>query len=188
MLGPGVYVSRNIEKAKCYPQKTDKMDKVVFKLRVRVGKSEENRLWQSSSPENVAQATGTTACGFHQTAASPPSSLVARRTACGTPSASAWLTWRCCVDDAKRHELRRMIRKKTKTEGCDLCHLDNSDGHDIQPCWECQEDICPFQGKHVCKKTAVKPIAVWKYSRTVFGSARLIHFLDCESKMDVQLP
>uniref|UniRef100_A0A671MJU7 Poly [ADP-ribose] polymerase n=1 Tax=Sinocyclocheilus anshuiensis TaxID=1608454 RepID=A0A671MJU7_9TELE len=38
MLGPGVYVSRNIEKAKCYPLNTDKKDKVVFKLRVRVGK------------------------------------------------------------------------------------------------------------------------------------------------------
>uniref|UniRef100_A0A8C1GL74 Grass carp reovirus (GCRV)-induced gene 2o n=1 Tax=Cyprinus carpio TaxID=7962 RepID=A0A8C1GL74_CYPCA len=38
LLGPGVYVSRNIEKAKCYPLNADKKDKVVFKLRVRAGK------------------------------------------------------------------------------------------------------------------------------------------------------
>ncbi|KAK2912082.1 hypothetical protein Q8A67_004215 [Cirrhinus molitorella] len=57
----------------------------------------------------------------------------------------------CCVDHAKRKELRRMIRSNLKPEGCDLCHLDTSENHDVQPCWECQEDICPFQSKHVCK-------------------------------------
>uniref|UniRef100_H3B7U9 PARP catalytic domain-containing protein n=1 Tax=Latimeria chalumnae TaxID=7897 RepID=H3B7U9_LATCH len=38
LLGAGVYISRDINKAMCYPVKTDKKDKVVFKLKVRVGK------------------------------------------------------------------------------------------------------------------------------------------------------
>ncbi|XP_016380236.1 uncharacterized protein LOC107717871 [Sinocyclocheilus rhinocerous] len=150
MLGPGVYVSRNIEKAKCYPLNTDKKDKVVFKLRVRVGKVKQidgdNHPLQKSWHSNG-----------YDCAWVPPNSNIStiksgREEDCvWDPKRISVVDVACCVDDVKRRELRRMIRKKTKTEGCDLCHLDASDGHDVQPCWECQEDICPFQEKHVCK-------------------------------------
>ncbi|XP_069470380.1 uncharacterized protein [Ambystoma mexicanum] len=38
LLGPGVYVSRDVNKALCYPRNVNDDDRVVFKLRVRVGK------------------------------------------------------------------------------------------------------------------------------------------------------
>ncbi|XP_059398719.1 uncharacterized protein LOC132130884 [Carassius carassius] len=151
MLGPGVYVSRNIAKAKCYPPKTDKNDKVVFKLKVRVGKVKKidcdnhplQKSWHSS--------------GYDCAWVPPKSNISAIKS--GREEDCVWDPKRisvvdvaCCVDDSKRRELRRMIQSKLKTGGCSLCHLDASVGHDVQPCWECQKDICPFQEKHACKR------------------------------------
>ncbi|XP_016327796.1 GCRV-induced gene 2o [Sinocyclocheilus anshuiensis] len=151
MLGPGVYVSRNIAKAKCYPHKTDKNDKVVFKLRVRAGKVK--KIDRDNHPLQKTWHSNGYDCAWV-----PPKSNISaiksgREEDCvWDPKRISVVDVACCVDDAKRWELRRMIRSKFKTGGCSLCHLDASDGHDVQPCWECQEDICPFQGKHTCKR------------------------------------
>ncbi|XP_067910157.1 uncharacterized protein [Heterodontus francisci] len=38
LLGPGVYISRDMNKARAYPKQIAAQDRVVFKLKVRVGK------------------------------------------------------------------------------------------------------------------------------------------------------
>lgn len=153
LLGAGVYVSRNIDKAKCYPLNTDVNDKVVFKLRVRVGKVKKidcdghplQKSWHSNGYD----------CAWV-----PPNSNIStiksgREEDCvWDPSRIEVIGVACCVDNDKRKGLRRLVRSKLKNKGsdCDLCHRDTSDeDHDIQLCWECKKQICPFQGKHVCK-------------------------------------
>lgn len=151
LLGAGVYVSRNIDKAKCYPPHTDKNDKVVFKLKVRVGKVKkidcDNHPLQKSWHSNG-----------YDCAWVPPNSNIStiksgREEDCvWDPKRIQLIDVACCVDHEKRKELRRLIRSKLKPEGCELCHRSTSDGdHDIQSCWECNKQICPFQEKHVCK-------------------------------------
>lgn len=156
MLGPGVYVSRNIDKAKCYPLNTDKKDKVVFKLRVRVGKVK--KIDCDNHPLQISWHSNGYDCAWV-----PPNSKIStiksgREEDCvWDPSRITVIDVACCVDDDKRSELRRLIRSKVKNEGCDLCHKDNTDGdHDVQLCWECKKEICPFQGKHVCKSRKIK--------------------------------
>ncbi|XP_076867967.1 GCRV-induced gene 2o [Brachyhypopomus gauderio] len=152
LLGQGVYVSRNIDKAKCYPQKTDKSEKVVFKLKVNVGKVKKidcdnhplQKLWHQN--------------GYDCAWIPPNSNVSAIKT--GREEDCVWDPNRitvvgvaCCVDDNKRQELRRLIRKQLRVDECDLCGQQTSDGpHHTQDCWECSERICPFQKEHVCVK------------------------------------
>ncbi|XP_051526630.1 uncharacterized protein LOC127425047 [Myxocyprinus asiaticus] len=150
LLGAGVYISRNIEKAKCYPLKTDKNDKVVFKLKVCIGKVK-----KIDCDNHPLQKT------WHQKgydcAWVPPNSNITsiksgREEDCvWDPKRITVIDVACCVDDHKRKELRQLIRSQRKTSGCHLCHQDTSDGpHDVQTCWACGDKICPFQRKHVC--------------------------------------
>ncbi|XP_067294925.1 grass carp reovirus (GCRV)-induced gene 2o [Pseudorasbora parva] len=159
LLGPGVYVSRNRAKAMCYPLKTDNNDKVVFKLRVRVGKVKkidcDNHPLQKSWHSNG-----------YDCAWVPPNSKISsiksgREEDCvWDPSRITVIDVACCMDDNKRREIRRLVRSKVKNEGCDLCHRDTSnEDHDVQPCWECKKKICPFQEKHVCRERDRKIIS-----------------------------
>ncbi|XP_030648797.1 GCRV-induced gene 2o [Chanos chanos] len=151
LLGRGVYVSRNIEKAKCYPLQTDKKDSVVFKLKVRVG-----RVKKINSDTHPLQKS------WHQNgydcAWVPPKSNISsiksgREEDCvWDPKRITVIDVACCVDDAKRAELRRLIRRRRKGEGqCDLCHQSGVP-HDTRRCWECGDFICCFQAKHICKR------------------------------------
>ncbi|KAG5284097.1 hypothetical protein AALO_G00022940 [Alosa alosa] len=151
MLGAGVYVSRNIDKAKCYPLNTDKKEKVVFKLKVRVGRVKkidcDNHPMQKTWHQN----------GYDCAWVPPNSSISAIRT--GREEDCVWDPKRitvvdvaCCMDDAKRKDLRKMIHRQNGTDDmCSRCHQNKPAGrHDIQPCWDCGENICPFQRKHAC--------------------------------------
>ncbi|XP_055055335.1 grass carp reovirus (GCRV)-induced gene 2o [Misgurnus anguillicaudatus] len=160
LLGPGIYVSRNIKKAQCYPLQTDKNEKVVFKLKVRVGKVKkidcDNHAFQKSWHQN----------GYDCAWVPPHSNISSIKS--GREEDCVWDPKRikvvdvaCCVDQAKRHELRRLIRgngsnkhkeASSKSE-CDVCHHDASERpHDIQNCWDCGRKICPFQDKHLCNR------------------------------------
>jgi len=153
MLGAGVYVSRNIKKAMCYPLNTDVNDKVVFKLRVRVGKVK--KIDRDNHPLMKSWHSDGYDCAWV-----PPNSKIStiksgREEDCvWDPSRIEVVDVACCVDNEKRRELRRLVRSKMKNKGsgCYLCHRDTSYGdHDIQPCWGCKKEICCFQGKHSCK-------------------------------------
>lgn len=152
LLGPGIYVSRNIDKAKCYPPNTDKNDKVVFKLKVRVGKVKkidcDHHPLQKSWHQNGYD------CAWVPPQSNISSIKSGREEDCvWDPARITLVGVACCVDDAKRKKLRRLIRSQgnSNASDCHLCHQDESDGpHDIQRCWECGDKICPLQDKHVC--------------------------------------
>ena len=151
LLGAGVYVSRNIDKAKCYPHQADKKDAVVFKLSVRVGKVK-----RIDSNNHPLQKT------WHleyDCAWVPPNSGITSIKS-GREEDCVWDPARiqvgdiaCCIDDETRHKLRRQIKTKRRAEGgsgC-ICHQASSTGpHPLQNCWKCNKQICPFQKKHEC--------------------------------------
>ncbi|XP_061105219.1 grass carp reovirus (GCRV)-induced gene 2o isoform X2 [Conger conger] len=151
LLGEGVYISRNIEKAKCYPLSVDKKDRVIFKLRVQVGKvkkiDSDNHPLQKSWHQNG-----------YDCAWVPPNSNITtiksgREEDCvWDPSRIKIVDVACCMDGAKRKDLRKLIKSQGMSEGvCTLCHKDMGTGpHPIQNCWQCNKSICPFQWKHFC--------------------------------------
>ncbi|KAJ8401710.1 hypothetical protein AAFF_G00376810 [Aldrovandia affinis] len=151
LLGPGVYVSRNIDKAKCYPLNTDKKDKVVFKLRVRVGKVKkidcDNHPLQKAWHQNG-----------YDSAWIPPNSNISsiksgREEDCvWDPSRIEIVDVACCMEKDMRQALRKLIKSQRRAEGeCNLCHQDTGTSpHPVQNCWQCNKSICPFQLKHVC--------------------------------------
>ncbi|KAL7834937.1 hypothetical protein SRHO_G00291840 [Serrasalmus rhombeus] len=149
LLGQGVYVSRNIDKAKCYPLKADKREKVVFKMKVNVGKVKkidcDNHPLQKSWHQNG-----------YDCAWIPPKSNVSaiksgREEDCvWDPSRITVVDVAVCMDDNKRRELRSLIRQQLRGAGCGLCGVDADGPHDVQDCWECGKRICPFEKQHVC--------------------------------------
>ncbi|KAJ8343113.1 hypothetical protein SKAU_G00330410 [Synaphobranchus kaupii] len=153
LLGAGVYISRNVDKAKCYPLTVDKKDKVVFKLRVRVGKvkkiDSDNLPLQKSWHQNGYD------CAWIPPNCKISSIKSGREEDCvWDPSRIKIVDVACCVDKAKRQDLRKLIKsQKTSAGECTQCHQDMGTGpHAIQNCWQCNKSICPFQLKHVCEK------------------------------------
>ncbi|KAK2816366.1 hypothetical protein Q7C36_022637 [Tachysurus vachellii] len=124
MLGKGVYVSRNIEKAKCYPLRTDKRDQVVFKLKVNVGKvikiDIDNHPLRTTCNISVIKS--------------------------GREEDCVWDPDRITVID-----LRDLIRTHTRNNECPLCRQSAPTlPHELHDCWECGGRICPFEREHVC--------------------------------------
>ncbi|KAG7484808.1 hypothetical protein MATL_G00054790 [Megalops atlanticus] len=149
LLGAGVYISRNIEKAKCYPLNVDKKDKVVFKLRVQVGKVKkidcDNHPMQKSWHQNGYDCAWVPPnCGISTIKSGREEDCV------WDPSRITIVDVACCMDDSTRADLRKLVKSQRRAEGvCNRCHQDESSGlHPIQSCWECGKDICPFQHKH----------------------------------------
>ncbi|XP_066517058.1 grass carp reovirus (GCRV)-induced gene 2o [Hoplias malabaricus] len=149
LLGKGVYVSRNMKKAKCYPLKTDKTKQVVFKLKVNVGKvkkiDRDNHPLQKSWHQNG-----------YDCAWIPPHSNVSTIKS-GREEDCVWdprhitvVDVVVCVDDQKRRELKTLIRQQLHSFDCALCGMDMLEPHVIQNCWECGDRICPFQKEHAC--------------------------------------
>ncbi|KAI4890571.1 hypothetical protein NFI96_002082 [Prochilodus magdalenae] len=147
LLGKGVYVSRNIDKAKCYPLKTDNRDKVVFKMKVNVGKVKmidcDNHPLQKAWHENG-----------YDCAWIPPMSNVSaiksgREEDCvWDPSRITVVDVALCMDYNKRRELRSLIRQHVRAGACGLCGEETDEPHDVQDCWQCGNRICPFEKKH----------------------------------------
>lgn len=153
LLGAGVYISRNKEKAKCYPLKVDKKDKVVFKLRVNVGKVKkidcDNHPLQKSWHQN----------GYDCAWVPPKSNISSIKS--GREEDCVWdpnnikiVDVACCMDRAKCKDLRKLIKSQRMSgEECTYCLQDMGTGpHPIQNCWQCNKSICPFQRKHFCEQ------------------------------------
>ncbi|XP_064424763.1 uncharacterized protein LOC135352571 [Latimeria chalumnae] len=157
LLGAGVYISRDINKAMCYPVKTDKKDKVVFKLKVRVGKvkkiDSDNHPLQKSWHQNG-----------YDTAWVPPKSNITTIKS-GREEDCVWDPKRItiadiafCMDNQTKQELRKLLKKpETKNAGsteenCQICEKGKERFHPVEKCWGCKKVICPFMDRHVCKK------------------------------------
>ncbi|XP_074526852.1 uncharacterized protein LOC141790703 [Halichoeres trimaculatus] len=164
MLGPGVYVSRNISKASDYPKTGKASDKVVLKLRVRVGKVK--RIDQDNHPLQTTWHSH----GFDSAWVPPNAGLKA------VPSGRE----ENCVFDPKRvqvigiakapdntieTELKQLLAKSSKSHPgggggrggsapnqCSVCKRKTQQGapHITQQCWECGENICILMSKHFC--------------------------------------
>lgn len=150
LLGPGVYVSRNIDKAKSYPLNTDKKDSVVFKLKVRVGKVKkidcDNHPLQKTWHLEYDCAWVPPNCGMSAIKSGREEDCV------WDPSRIEVVGVVCCLDDETRHYLRRLIKSKRSVMlGC-VCGQVTPTGplHPLQECWACNERICPFQRLHKC--------------------------------------
>ncbi|XP_053474548.1 grass carp reovirus (GCRV)-induced gene 2o isoform X2 [Ictalurus furcatus] len=150
MLGKGVYVSRNIQKAKCYPLRTDKNDQVVFKLKVNVGKV------KKIDVNNHPLRTSWHDDGYDCAWVPPHSNISAIKS--GREEDCVWDPKRitvvdvaCCVDEGKRRKLRNLIRRHVSSDECPACRQSSPDlPHDVRDCWACGGRICPFEKEHVC--------------------------------------
>lgn len=150
MLGKGVYVSRNIEKAKCYPLRIDKRDRVVFKLKVNVGKVKKIDF------DNHPLRTTWHGDGYDCAWVPPHSNISAIKS--GREEDCVWDPKRitvvdlvCCVDEGKQRLLCHLIRSHMRSDECPSCHQSSLDlPHDIRGCWACGSRICPFEKEHVC--------------------------------------
>ncbi|XP_026198525.1 grass carp reovirus (GCRV)-induced gene 2p [Anabas testudineus] len=159
-LGRGVYVSRKKRTASNYPLFGNPSDRVVFMLRVRVGRVKR-------IDANSLQMQHTWHANGYDTAWIPPS------------SAPMGLE-EDCVFDPKRvevvgianapnttleKELQQLIGKRSRrkyTGGgggggggahvCSLCKRKTQQGaqHVKQQCWKCGKNICILMSKHFC--------------------------------------
>lgn len=150
MLGKGVYVSRNIKKAKCYPLRTDKRDQVVFKLKVKVGKVK--KIDCDNHPLRTTWHDDGYDCAWV-----PPNSNISviksgREEDCvWDPKRITVVDVACCVDEGKRRKLRNLIRLHVRSAECPVCRQGSPDvQHEIWDCWACGDKICPFDKVHVC--------------------------------------
>lgn len=169
MLGPGVYVTRNQQKAERYPLNSHFNDRVVLQLRVHAG-----RVKRIDTDNHPLQYTWNVA--GYDTAWVPPN--------CGMIAVPSGLE-EDCVFDPKRvevtgiakapnttvlTELNQLIAQSPKrpwTGGkgvaqgsgggvCSLCKRNTLQGqtHTTQPCWGCGQNICTLMTKHVCSASA----------------------------------
>lgn len=160
MLGKGVYVSRDKKKAAHYPLNSNPNDRVIFELRVRVGRVK--RIDQDNHPLQYTWSTN----GYN-TAWVPPNS--------GMKSVPSGME-EDCVFDPKRvkvvgivnapnavieKELKDLLAKASKTSKggaggskpvCSLCKRKSQQGapHHKQACWKCGQTICILMSKHFC--------------------------------------
>uniref|UniRef100_A0A146X292 Gig2 protein DreP n=1 Tax=Fundulus heteroclitus TaxID=8078 RepID=A0A146X292_FUNHE len=161
MLGKGVYMSRDVKKAAHYPLGSNPSDRVIFELRVRVGRVK--RIDQDNHPMQFTWSTQ----GYN-TAWVPPN--------CGMKSVPSGLEEDCVFDPKRvkvvgiakapnpaiKKELQQLLAKESKKDTggagdckdvCQLCKRKTQKGapHIKQQCWKCGQDICILTSKHFCQ-------------------------------------
>ncbi|XP_063060064.1 gig2-like protein DreN [Engraulis encrasicolus] len=147
-LGPGVYCSRDINKAMGYGQ-------VVLKLRVRVGKV------KKIDVQNQNMRTTWQQHGYH-TAWLPAGAFMPG----GLEEDCVWDPKRLtvvgiahCTDSATKSSLEQLIQQQPQQQDagpkmikCKACGEETQLKHTTEKCWGCKTEICPFMNKHVCHK------------------------------------
>ncbi|XP_051533873.1 gig2-like protein DreN [Myxocyprinus asiaticus] len=152
-LGPGVYCSRDMNKAMSYPAFCAPNDRVVFKLRVRVGKvkridSQSMNLLTTWHQHGYDTAWLPATVGLEEDCVWDPKRL----TVIGIAH---------CTDSSTKSSLESLIKQKgqlQKPDGknlsqCKGCGQQTLDKHTVEKCWSCKASICPFMDKHVCQKS-----------------------------------
>lgn len=151
-LGPGVYCSRDINKAMGYPACAPN-DRVVFKLRVRVGKVKRIDM------QSLNQMTSWHQNGYDT--AWLPASVSGREEDCVfDPKRLTVIGIAHCTDSSAKSSLESLIKQKSQSQepkGKDLklckgCGMQTQDKHTMEKCWSCKASICPFMKNHVCRR------------------------------------
>ncbi|XP_030076880.1 uncharacterized protein LOC115481696 [Microcaecilia unicolor] len=154
-LGPGVYCSRDKNKAMGYPAACSDIDRVVFILKVRVGKVK-----KIDGAGLALQIT------WHQsgydTAWLPPVGGRMEEDCVWDPKRITVVGLAHCSDSQAKTELGKLIKQQNKLHpreknknskgSCKICGKENKGHHIIISCWQCKKKVCPFLDKHVCKK------------------------------------
>lgn len=154
-LGPGVYCSRDINKAMCYPGFCAANDRVVFKLRVRVGKVK-----RIDSQCMHLQTT------WHQngydTAWLPASVFGYEEDCVWDPKRLTVVGIAHCGDTGVKNTLESLIKRQENGPEqqarepagklCKSCGMQTQDTHTVEKCWVCKAPVCAFMRKHVCSK------------------------------------
>ncbi|KAM9451552.1 uncharacterized protein Hap1MRO34_021852 isoform 1-T2 [Clarias gariepinus] len=155
-LGAGVYCSRDINKAMCYPGGCGPTDRVVFKLQVRVGKvkkidSQSMHLMTTWHQHGYDTAwLPASVCGFEEDCVRDPKRL----TVVGIAH---------CGDAAVKNSLENLIKQQLENgpgqnasgppgKLCKSCGMQTQDTHTVEKCWVCKAPICAFMNKHVCSR------------------------------------
>ncbi|XP_029493068.1 grass carp reovirus (GCRV)-induced gene 2p [Oncorhynchus nerka] len=168
MLGPGVYVSRNQQKAERYPLKAPPSNRVVLQLRVNAGRV------KRIDKDNHPMQKSWNAAGY-DTAWVPPN--------CGMQSVPSGLEEDCVFDPQRvvvtsiakapnptiLAELKQLVSQKQAGIGrggdmqvavaggvCTLCKRKTTPDHthSLLPCWGCGQNICTLMTKHTCSASA----------------------------------
>ncbi|XP_067278754.1 gig2-like protein DreN [Pseudorasbora parva] len=151
-LGPGVYCSRDINKAMGYPACAPN-DRVVLKLRVRVGKvkridSQSLNLMTSWHQNGYDTAWLPAAVyGLEEDCVFDPKRLTVTGIA-------------HCTDSSAKSSLESLIKQKNQSQDpqgkdlkpCKGCGMQTQDQHTVEKCWSCKASICPFMKNHVCRR------------------------------------
>lgn len=151
-LGPGVYCSRDINKAMGYPACAPN-DRVVFKLRVRVGKV------KRIDRQSLNQMTSWHQNGY-DTAWLPASVLGLEEDCVFDPKRLTVIGIAHCTDSSAKSSLESLIKQKSQSQDpkgkdlklCKGCGMQTQDQHKMEKCWSCKAPICPFMKNHVCRR------------------------------------
>lgn len=158
LLGKGVYVTRDVRKASYYPKKSNRSDRVVLKLSVRLGRVK--RICTDNDPMQTTWST------FYHSAWVPPN--------CGMKAVPSGMQENCVYDpqrvkvvgvektytNAIKRKLSLLLESQPRVqEGCgdrNLCsgcrrktHKDIP--HIVQQCWNCNKKICILMIEHKCQ-------------------------------------
>ncbi|XP_069077597.1 uncharacterized protein [Pleurodeles waltl] len=180
-LGAGVYCSRNKQKAMCYPALCSDSDRVVFILKVRVGKV-----------KKIDRAGVSLQATWHQngydTAWLPPTNGGYEEDCVWDPKRITIVGIAHCADAQLMAELKREINQLHQTHNskskCKICGQETKKPHITVRCWNCRAKICPYLNQHKCHKrknlTEEDLVATLKESVTKFleitkGSASLFN-------------
>lgn len=151
-LGPGVYCSRDINKAMGYPLCAPN-DRVVLKLRVRVGKV------KKIDRQNMNLITSWHQNGY-DTAWLPASVFGLEEDCVFDPKRLTVVGIAHCTDSSAKSSLESLIKQKSQSQDpkgkdlklCKGCGMQTQDKHTMEKCWSCKASICPFMKNHVCRK------------------------------------
>ncbi|XP_028839527.1 GCRV-induced gene 2o [Denticeps clupeoides] len=151
LLGAGVYVSRNIRKAECYPLGAHQNDRVVLKLSVRVGRVK--RIDRDHHPQQKSWHQDGYDCAWVPPNCGVSAIKSGREEDCvWDPGRIAVVDVARCADERARRELRGLIRARAAPgHACPRCHQDDPAGqHRVERCPACAKAVCPFQSRHKC--------------------------------------
>ncbi|XP_077089236.1 uncharacterized protein LOC143740941 [Siphateles boraxobius] len=151
-LGPGVYCSRDINKAMGYPACAPN-DRVVFKLRVRVGKVKRVDM------QSLNQMTSWHQNGY-DTAWLPASVFGLEEDCVFDPKRLTVIGIAHCTDSSAKSSLESLLKQKSQSQDpkgkdlklCKGCGMQTQDKHTMEKCWSCKASMCPFMKNHVCRK------------------------------------
>ncbi|XP_034547447.1 uncharacterized protein LOC117818605 [Notolabrus celidotus] len=162
-LGQGVYVSRDIKKASNYPLSCMSTNRVILKLRVRVGRVK--RIDQINHPMQITW----NAHGYDTAWLPPKCGLSGLEEDCVfDPKRVQVIGIATAPDNTIESELKQLLSKSSKSHAgrgagrggggdgaakvCSLCKRKTQQGspHITQQCWECGQNICILMSKHLC--------------------------------------